>query len=170
MAELTVMSPQVGGVLVSEELVEFLGDGTIDAAVGHLRLGGGHCWSCNAKIHHTEDVSLVVHKTAAGGRVGFLHFRCGPPQLLDVSRNRRAAIAMGRYLRERSTDAQAFVVVRSYPSPHGVLVVSLDASLSARAENGDLMTPWLDNALRAGFVLLAPDVFDVAHGGICQAI
>lgn len=86
--------------------------------------------------------------------------RCGPPQIIDDRRNRRAAIAMARDMKERSTDAQAFVVVRGFPAPYGLLVVSPDASFSARAENGELLSPWLDLSLRDGFAPLAPDVFD----------
>jgi hypothetical protein len=38
MAELTVMSPHVGDVLVSEELVELLGTDSINAAIAHLAI------------------------------------------------------------------------------------------------------------------------------------
>ena len=162
MPDLTVMSAHVGDVVASEEVVELLGVAMVDTAVGHLRLGGGRCWACHGKIHHTDDVSLVVHETAAGGKVGFVHFRCGPPQLIDNRRNRRAAIAMDRYLKERSTDAQAFVVARNYPSPHGMLVVSPEVGPSVIAENGELLNPWLDLSLTAGFAPLAPDVLDAA--------
>lgn len=160
MPELTVMSDHVGDVYVSEELLDLLGAGAIDSAIAHLRLGGGHCWACNEKIHHTDDVSLVVHKTPAGGRVGFIHFRCGPPQLRNERRNRRAAIAMERYIRERSTDAQAFVVFRNYASPQGVLVVSLETPVAQRTHNDEPVSPWLDLSFQDGFIPLAPEVLD----------
>ena len=157
-----MMSSQIGEVLVSEELVEFLGTDTIDAAVGQLRLSGGNCWSCEGTIHHVDDVSLILHKTPVGGKIGFLHLRCGPPQILDSGRNRRAAIAFESYFRDRSTDAQAFAVVRNYPYPHALLVVSQEASFSAREENGDVTSPWLNLCIEAGLITLCPDVFDAS--------
>ncbi|HZT96402.1 MAG TPA: hypothetical protein VFB34_06150, partial [Chloroflexota bacterium] len=160
MAELTVASRRVGDVLVSEDLVELLGAEHIDAAVNQLRLNGGNCWACEGGIHHPDDVSLVVRVTAVGGKTGFIHMRCGPPQILDERRNRRAAIAMSKYLLERGTDAQAFAGVRSYPAPHSMLFVSLEAPVSATAENGERTSPWLDLLLGDGLQLLPPDVFD----------
>lgn len=160
MGELTVASSLVGEVLVSEELIDVLGDEAIDIAVGQLRLSGGKCWSCGLKIHHVEDVSLVVNETAVGGHVGFIHLRCGPPQIHNSRRNRRAAHAFDRYMRDRSSDAQAFTVVRNYPHPHGVLVISLQAPITTKAENGDVVNPWFNMALEAGMIPLAPDVFD----------
>jgi hypothetical protein len=40
--------------------------------------------------------------------------------------------------------------------------VSLEAAFSSRAENGDLVSPWLDTCLEAGLSPMAPDVFNVA--------
>ena len=107
MAELAAISRQNGEVLLAEELVEFLSNDAIDAAIEQLRFSGGHCWSSHGKIHHSGDVSLIVHKTPAGGKVGALHFRCGPPQIIDSGRNRRATIAFDRYIQDRSHGATA---------------------------------------------------------------
>ena len=160
MSDLIVMSSQVGNVLVDDELVEFLGAGAIDAAIGHLRLGGGWCLACGATIHHVEDVSLIVHATSVGAKVAFVHMRCGPPQLLDARRNRRAAIAMDTYFKDRCGDAQAFVAYRSDPAPRGMLVVTQQATVKSWVDNGELVSPWLDLCLTAGLVPIAPDVLD----------
>lgn len=164
MPELTVMSGHVGGVYVSEELVEFLGAGSIDDAITHLRLGGGSCWACEARIHHTDDVSLAAHKTPAGARVGFIHFRCGPPQLRNDRRNRRAAIAMDHFIKERFSDVQAFVAFRNHASPQGVLVVSPGTPLAARADNDEAVSLWLDLSLGTGLIPIAPKVLDTEPG------
>ncbi|HTW97599.1 MAG TPA: hypothetical protein VMD59_02420 [Acidimicrobiales bacterium] len=68
---------------------------------------------------------------------------------------------MEQYLAERSTDVQGFVVLRSSPEPHGVLVVSPETPLRAREEDGDSVSPWLDLLLKQGFVPVGPDVMDV---------
>jgi hypothetical protein len=51
----------VGDVLVNDELVEVLGQDTIDAAIGQSRLGDGYCPAWEAQMYHVEEVSLVVH-------------------------------------------------------------------------------------------------------------
>jgi hypothetical protein len=97
MPDLRVISPHVGDVLVSQELVELLGEDTIHSAVSQLRVGGGHCPACKSRLHHVEDVSLVVHETAAGGSVGFIHMRCGPshPGLYDGPLEFRRCVRRG---------------------------------------------------------------------------
>lgn len=84
-----------------------------------------------------------------------------PPQVLDDRRSRRAAIHMEQHLLERSTDVQGFVVVRRWPDPHGVLVVSLETPLRGREGDGDSVSPWLDLRFEQGFAPVAPDVMDV---------
>ena len=51
-----------------------------NAAVLHLRTGGGNCWDCKGVIRSRDNVSLVLHLTSAGGRVGFAHYRCLSPR------------------------------------------------------------------------------------------
>ncbi len=97
-----------------------------------------------------------------GGTVGFIHRRCGPPQIIDRRRNRPAAIAQHHYLAECVTDAQAFAATRNYPSPHVMLVVSPSSPMAVTTDNGEAIKPWLDVALEAGFVPVAPAVVDAA--------
>jgi len=97
-------------------------------------LSGGKCWDCGEPIRAIDAVSLIAHLAPVGTWTGFLHFRCGPPQILDARRDRRAALRMADYLAEVSSDVQGFVVVRNYPAPHGVLVVSPETPIGARTE------------------------------------
>lgn len=149
-----------GSVAVDEELIELLGSEAIDNLVSHLRMGGGTCWDCEKPILPVDAVSLIAHLTPLGTRTGFLHFRCGPPQIMDDRRSRRAALHMADYLAEVSSDVQGFVVVRSYPAPHGVLVVSPTTPTSARTETGDGTNLWLGFVLKQGFLPVAADVMD----------
>lgn len=144
----------------NEDLVDLLGKEVIDAAYAQLRLGGGTCWGCSSKIRGTDDVSLIAHTAPTGGRIGFIHVSCGPPQIIDSHRNRQAAIQMNRYIENRFLDVQAFVMGREYPSPHGLLVVSPESGFTYKTENGETINPWLTTWLEAGFALLAPDVLD----------
>lgn len=77
-----------GTVAVSEELVELLEAEAIDDLVAHLRLSGGKCWDCGEPIRAIDAVSLIAHLTPVGTWTGFLHFRCGQPQILDARRDR----------------------------------------------------------------------------------
>jgi len=149
-------------VAVSDELTELLGSDDLGAAVLHLRSGGGNCWDCHGVIRSRDDVSLLVHLTSAGRRIGFAHLRCVPPQVIDDRRSRRAAVRMSQYLSEVSSDVQGFVAIRRHPSPHGVLVVSPTVGITARDEDGDHANPWLDQAFEHGFVPIGPDVLDAA--------
>ena len=161
MSQLRVISDTVGNVLVDEEQVELLGAAAIDAAVGHLRLGGGRCWCCGGTIHQVDDVSLVVKTTAASGIAGFIHMRCGPPGIMDLRRSRRAALALERYTKSRSSDVGAFAGYRMWRTPHVSLVVSAEFGVTLRAESGDLVNPWLELALTAGFdLILNSEVLD----------
>jgi hypothetical protein len=75
-------------------------------------MGGGNCKICHDPIQPTDWVSMVAHLTSAGDSVGFLHYRCRPPQILDDRRSRRASLRMAEYLKDVSGDAQAFVLIR----------------------------------------------------------
>jgi hypothetical protein len=154
----TYPSVPPGSVAVDEELIELLGSEAIDSLVAHLRMSGGTCWDCDKPIRAADAVSLIAHLTPLGARAGFLHFRCGPPQIMDGRRNRRAALHMADYLAEVSSDVQGFVVVRNYPAPHGVLVVSPETPIGARTETGDGMNLWLEFVLKQGFLPVAPHV------------
>lgn len=158
----TVSSRSFGSVAVTEDLIELVGPDVIDNAVAHLRTGGGDCKLCGDAIRPTDQVSMVARLTSAGYSIGFLHYRCGPPQTLDDRRSRRASLRMAEYLREVSADAQAFALIRDYPAPHAVLVVSAQTPSLAREENGDTTRPWLNLALEQGFTRIAPDVLDAA--------
>ena len=162
MSELVVRSRKVGEVFVDGGHLDQLGNDLIGAAIDHLRLGGGRCWVCQRTIRPSDDVSLVVDQTSAGARLGFLHYRCGPPQLHDRRRDRRAAIAMARYLKNRAAEVQAFALFRSYPFPRAVLVVSQEAAVPARTENWELTNPWLALNLEMGLTLVAPQVEDAS--------
>lgn len=152
--------PVLGRVAISDELTELLGSDDVEAAVLHLRAGGGNCWYCHEVIRSRDDVSLIVHLTSAAGRIGFAHLRCVPPQVIDDRRSRRAAVRMSQHLSEVSSDVQGFVAIRGHPSPHGVLVVSPTVGIAARDEDGDHANPWLDQAFEHGFVPIGPDVLD----------
>jgi hypothetical protein len=132
----TVSSWSFGPVAVTEDLIDLVGPDVIDNAVAHLRMGGGNCKLCGDAIRPADQVSLVAHLTSAGDRVGFLHYRCGPPQILDDQRSRHASLRMAEYLKEVSVDVQAFALIRDYPAPHGVLVVSAETPSLAREEKG----------------------------------
>lgn len=141
-----------GSVFASEDVAELIEVDEIDAAIDHLRMGGGDCWECRQPIQTPDDVSFIAHMTPNAARLGFAHFRCIPPQLIDERRSRRAALFMQRYLLERSTDSQAFVLFRSEPTPRGMLVVSPETGMRARNENGDSAMPWLDLLCERGFM------------------
>ncbi len=163
MGKLSVVSNTHGEVVASEELLELLGEETIDALVGQLRLGGGSCAQCRATIHNVEDVSVVATLTAAGARASFVHLRCAPPQIIDNRRNRRAALAHDQYMKERVSDAQAFAGCRDHRAPHAFVVVSFEVALSERTESGDLVNPWIGLMLENGFeLLMEPDLLDAA--------
>jgi hypothetical protein len=151
-----------GSVAVNEELIELLEADTIDNFVDHLRMSGGTCWDCRKPIRARDAVSLIVHLTQIGSRVGFLHFRCGPPQILDGRRSRRAALRLEDYLAEISSDVQGFVVVRSFPAPHAMLVVSPETPIAAVLETGDNKSFFLESVLEHGFLPIGPDVLDAA--------
>jgi len=75
-----VHSSPFGPVAVTDDLTELVGAGFIDASIDRLRMGGGNCKLCHDPLQPTDHVSLVAHLTSADAKVGFLHFRCGPPQ------------------------------------------------------------------------------------------
>ncbi len=160
MEELAVASEHVGGVYVIDRHVELLGADAIDRVVLHLRLNGGQCWLCGGRLHRIDDVSLVVDETALTGILGFIHYRCGPPQISDRRRNRRAAIERDAFREDGSTDAQAFASLRNYPAPHAALVVSQQMVPFAMVDNGDTISSWFDSVLAAGLDLIAPDWMD----------
>lgn len=159
-----VHSQPFGSVAVPDDLPELVGPRLIDDAIIHLRLGGGSCWLCNDPIHASDRVSMVAHLTSTGDRLGFLHYRCAPPQILDERRSRQASLRMAGYLKDASTEAQAFALLRDYPTPHGLLVVSAETPSLAQEENGDTTTPWLSLVLEQGFTPLGPDVLDATPG------
>jgi hypothetical protein len=160
LAQLIVSSGQLGKVAVTEELLDAVGPDGIQAAIRQLRFNGGTCLICDAPIHAVEDVSLATSDTPVGTRLTFLHLRCGPPQRLDLSRNRRAAIAMDRDLHSRSMDLQAFTVLREYPAPLCMLVISPEIGITTHADNGDQVTWWTFVSSELGLVPVGPNVLD----------
>jgi hypothetical protein len=153
---------RLGKVAVTEELIERLGGDVINAAIAQLRMSDNGCWKCGMPMRAEDDVSLVAQTTSVGGRVGFVHMRCAPPQLIDTRRSRRAALAFDRYFESASSDVPGFMIVRDYPAPHGLLVVSAESGIKARGEDGETLSPWLELLFSKGFVPVVPDVFDAA--------
>ncbi len=129
-------------------------------------MGGGICWKCHQAIRQNEGVSLIAHLTSFASRLGFLHSRCGPPQVLDHRRNRLEALRAANHLREVSSDVQAFVAVREYPAPHGMLIISPETPRQLQGESGDLMSVWLNDVFEHGFTLAMPDVLDATPDDI----
>lgn len=117
-----VKSKPLGGIYVSDDVDDLIDADDIKDAVNHLRMGGGDCWECRQATHVGDEVSLIAHLTPTAAMLGFAYYGCAPPQLVDDRRNRRAALAMRRYIDERSSDVQAFAMIRSDPPPHGLLV------------------------------------------------
>jgi hypothetical protein len=124
-------------------------------------MGGGNCWTCRGRIEVSDEVSLVAHATGVGLRVGFVHFRCAPPQFIDDRRNRRSAIQMRGRLADMASTVQGFVALRKFPAPHCLLVVSPESMMRAREENGEVTSLWFGEVLEQGFSLAASDLMDV---------
>lgn len=152
---------ELGQVLVNTELIKLLGGEVINDAVDHLRMGGGRCWACRHPIHPTDPVSLVAQRTGAHDRLGFVHLLCAPPQILDDQRSRRRSIAAEKSVQEGFESAQAFALGRDHRKPHCLVVVSPETTVRVRQEEGEVVSPWLAELCREGFVPVAPDVIDV---------
>jgi hypothetical protein len=67
---------------------------------------------------------------------------------------------MDAQFHEMATEVQGFLVLRNFPNPKGVLVVSANSVMRTRESNDEFSSPWINFLLDQGLSLLGPDVMD----------